>query len=102
MSEKLSDEQIVVILNRMAEVLRGIGADDPELQQVQYDDGSWSRTMEPTVRRRAEQGEPSDAQVEVAWRVWLGLEPDEAVMGHWIHEARLKARAALRAAWGER
>lgn len=48
------------------------------------------------------QVEPSDAQVEVAWRVWLGLDPDEAVMGNWIHEARMKARAALRAAGGVR
>ena len=43
--------------------------------------------------------EPSDAQVEVAWRTWLGLKPDEAAMGNWIHEARLNARRALRAAF---
>lgn len=57
----------------------------------------WLAAHDAEVRAEASR-EPSEAQVEIAWRTWLGLEADEAVMGHWIHEARVQARAALRAA----
>lgn len=44
------------------------------------------------------QGEPSDAQVETAWRTYENIPPDTFVMGPSIGKARKRMRAALRAA----
>lgn len=51
-------------------------------------------------RRPDSQGEPSDAQVEAAWRAWHNLSPDDAFVGKEVGRARDNARRALRAAAG--
>lgn len=51
---------------------------------------------------REPQGEPSDAQVEIAWRTYEKIPPETFVMGPAIGKARERMRAALRAAGGVR
>lgn len=51
---------------------------------------------------RSEQGEPSDAQIETAWRTYEDIPPETFVMGPAIGKARERMRSALRSAWGTR
>lgn len=44
---------------------------------------------------------PTEPEVERCWRAWYGFDPDEALMGNWIQGARVQAKRALIAAWGE-
>jgi hypothetical protein len=45
------------------------------------------------------QGEPTDAEVEAAWRTYEKIPPETFVMGPWIGKARDRMRAALTAAY---